>query len=138
MASTSTLPTPPTSLTEQKGPFWGSVAAVLGGFLLLLEGTGVSGSGGSAGDYTLTPASEGLIMVVLGGLTAVLGWAAYYQPQHHRADGASIWILSTIITFTFASLWSILSLYDYAIAPGLILTYAGASHIFWWKPKRGR
>ncbi|MCI4336666.1 MAG: hypothetical protein L3K17_05655 [Thermoplasmata archaeon] len=128
------IPHPKEYIASDSGPFWGAIATQIGGALILIEGIWVGLAGSSLPSwlyqvlFTLSPASEGWLLVVSGVIFLVLGWLAYYSPTEDRLDGAVIWLLLFLVGFT--------TLISAGFYVGALLVGTGASHIFWWKPKR--
>jgi len=124
------IPHPKEYTTAYTGPFWGALATVFGGFLVALQGVIVATNGfgpGLLNQFLFGSASEGAFMVLYGFGICLLGVVAYYHPGHPHADGALIWLLLLVCNLTA---WLV------GFYIGSLLVAAGASHIFWWKPKK--
>lgn len=115
------------------GPLAGSVASVLGGFLIIVEGIVIAGEGGSLPSwlyYSLIPATPGfvgLVMIGAGLMIMWFGWLAYVLTSEHRVDAAAIYVVAFLlgfVTLTSAGFWI-----------GSYLAFFGATHIFFWKPE---
>jgi hypothetical protein len=129
-ARRSYIPHPREYASVGEGPFWGSVASVIGGSLVLLQGVlvGLYGSGlgwWATALFSFPPADEGWLMVLTGAGIAGFGWLAFHAPGNHRVDGAMIWLLLLGCGLTS---W-VLGFYV-----GSIVAAIGAAHIFWWTP----
>jgi hypothetical protein len=123
------IPHPKEYGDSHRGPYWGYVAAAIGGFLIAIQGVLI----GLYGSYflplywllfALPPWEEGLFMLYVGILVFIAGWLAYHAPGHTQADAAVIWILVFLcgLTGTIVGFWV-----------GSILAFVGAAHIWAWK-----
>jgi hypothetical protein len=116
-----------------RGPFWGSLAAVIGGFLIATYGVflaflpAVSSLayqfliGGS-----LSAAGAGWLLFLSGLLIVFMGFFSFGS-LYNRADGALIWVLLLVLGLTVTG-------YGFYFAS--LLAVSGAAHIFWWKPSQ--
>jgi len=134
------IPHPKEYAARSEGPFWGSLGAIFGGVLVVSEGIFVGVYGPrhsllSSYIFTLPPTEEAWFMIVLGTIIAAMGWLAYHTPDHHRGDAAGIWLLAFLVGLSLSSSPITSWVVSYFV-PGLLLAYAGAAHIWSWKPRK--
>ncbi len=126
------IPHPSSYEDAERGPFWGSLAAVIGGFLIATYGAFLAFLpplnwlayqvlvGGS-----LSAASAGWLLFLSGLLIVIVGFYSFTS-LHHYADGALIWALLFVLGV-------VVSGYGFYFAS--LIAVSGGAHIFWWKPK---
>ena len=135
---TSYIPHPKAYAEAANGPYWGCVAAAIGGIAIILEGLGIVVIGSAhqlllSLAFGLSPVSEALTMLAVGSMVLAIGVVSYHAPSEHRIDGAMIWlaIFGLGLTETVAGYIPVIGV---LLIPGAYFAMYGAHQIWSWKP----